>query len=68
VALLSRKKLYLDFSSSPESLAQIEQIKKKIKVSVTMNMTAARKLEIELRGTKEAIQEAITKIKEIISA
>jgi len=68
VALLSRKKLYLDFSTSPESLAQIEQIKKKLKVSVTMKMTAAKKLEIELRGTKEAIQEAITKIKEIISS
>lgn len=68
MALLSRKKLYLDFSTSPESLAQIEQIKKKLKVSVTMKMTAAKKLEIELRGTKEAIQEAITKIKEIISS
>ena len=68
MALLSRKKLYLDFSTSPESLAQIEQIKKKIKVTATMKMTAAKKLEIELRGSKEAIQEAITKIKEIISS
>lgn len=68
MALLSRKKLYLDFSTSPESLAQIEQIKKKIKITATMKMKAGKKLEIELRGSKEAIQEAITKIKEIISS
>jgi len=68
VALLSRKKLYLDFSTSPEFLGQLEQIKRKIKVTATMKMTAGKKLEIELRGSKEAIQEAITKIKEIISS
>jgi len=68
VALLSRKKLYLDFSTSPESLAQIEQIKKKIKVTATMKMKAGKKMEIELRGTKEAIQEAMTMIRQILAS
>ncbi|HME51290.1 MAG TPA: hypothetical protein VKM55_03675 [Candidatus Lokiarchaeia archaeon] len=68
MALLSRKKLYLDFSTSPESLAQIEQIKKKIKVTATMKMKAGKKMEIELRGTKEAIQEAMTMIRQILAS
>nr|MDO8114725.1 hypothetical protein [Candidatus Sigynarchaeota archaeon] len=68
MALLSRKKLYLDFSTSPEILTRIEQIKKKVRCTMLIKMTPSKKLEIEIRGSKIAIQEAIAKIKEILGS
>jgi hypothetical protein len=68
MALLSRKKIVLDFSTSPEILEMIQQIKKKVRITMTIRMTASRKLEIEIRGSKEAIQDALTRIRAILSS
>jgi len=68
VALLSRKKIVLDFSTSPEILEKIQQIKKKVRITMTLQMTAAKKIEIEIRGSKEAIQDALGRIKAILSS
>jgi hypothetical protein len=68
MALLSRKKIVLDFSTSPEILEMIQQIKKKVRITMTIRMTASRKLEIEIRGSKEAIQNASTRIRAILSS
>nr|MDO8083608.1 hypothetical protein [Candidatus Sigynarchaeum springense] len=68
MALLSRKKIVLDFSTSPEILEKIQQIKKKVRITMTLQMTAAKKIEIEIRGSKEAIQDALGRIKAILSS
>ena len=63
---VGRKKLYLNFDTNPESLKQIGEIKKKItKVKMIIRLKRD-KLEIDLRGSKEDVQESIAKIKEII--
>ena len=66
MARLGRKKLYIDFSRSPEIIKMIEDIKKKIKVTMVIKMTSHGKLEIDIRGSKDDINSAIGKIKEII--
>jgi hypothetical protein len=68
MALLSRKKIVLDFSTSPEILEKIQAIRKKARITMTIRMTAAKKLEIEIRGSKDSIQEAMTKIREILAS
>ncbi len=68
MALLSRKKIVLDFSTSPETLEMIQQIKKKVRITMTIRMTASRKIEIEIRGSKDSIQDALTRIRSILSA
>ncbi len=68
MALLSRKKIVLDFSTSPEILEMIQQIKKKVRITMTIRMTAARKIEIEIRGSKDSIRDALTRIRAILSA
>lgn len=64
---VGRKKLYLDFDTDPHSLKQIEEIKKKLsgKISMVIKLKGD-KLEIDIRGSKLSIQEAILKIKEIM--
>jgi hypothetical protein len=68
MALLSRKKIVIDFSTSPEILEKIQAIRKKARITMTIRMTAAKKLEIEIRGSKDSIQEAMAKIREILSS
>ncbi|MHA1368423.1 MAG: hypothetical protein ACTSWN_07200 [Promethearchaeota archaeon] len=68
MARLGRKKIYLDFDTSESTLKQIQEIKKKIKVTMVMRMKRMGKLEIDVRGSKEDVQNAIMKIKEIIRA
>ncbi|MFX0098051.1 MAG: DUF2067 family protein [Candidatus Hodarchaeota archaeon] len=66
---VGRKKLYLNFDTDPESLKQIEEIKKKLSGKISMVIKLKNdKLEIDMRGSKLNIQEAILKIKEIIKS
>ncbi|MBN2150880.1 MAG: hypothetical protein JW839_05530 [Candidatus Lokiarchaeota archaeon] len=68
MALLSRKKIVLDFSTDPAILEKIQQIKKKVRITMTIHMTAAKKIEIEIRGSKESIRDALARIRAILSA
>lgn len=67
MANLSRKKIVLDFSTSPEILEMIQQIKKKVHVTMTIRMSASKKIEIEIRGSKQSIQDALSRIRSILS-
>ena len=62
---VGRKKLYVAFDTSPDGLKQIEEIKKKIKVSMVIRLKRD-KLEIDLRGSKADVKDALFKIKEIL--
>ncbi len=66
MANLGRKKLYLDVGTNPENMAFLEDFKKKIKISMIVKMSSPGKLEIDLRGSKEDIQNAIIKIKDFL--
>ena len=46
----------------------LQQIKKKVRITMTIRMTASRKIEIEIRGSKDSIQVALTRIRAILSA
>lgn len=58
----------LDFSTDPAILEKIQQIKKKVRITMTIHMTAAKKIEIEIRGSKESIRDALARIRAILSA
>ena len=45
----------------------IQQIQKKVRITMTIRMTAARKIEIEIRGSKDSIQSALSRIRAILS-
>ncbi|NMC06013.1 MAG: hypothetical protein GYA24_12430, partial [Candidatus Lokiarchaeota archaeon] len=54
-------------ATSPEILEMIQQIKKKVHVTMTIRMSASKKIEIEIRGSKQSIQDALSRIRSILS-
>ena len=66
MANLGRKKIFLDFSTSPDLLNKIDEIKKKVRVTMIMKTMSHGKMEIDIRGSKEDIEKALDRIKSIL--
>lgn len=68
MANLGRKKIFLDFDTDPGMLQKIDEIKKKVRVTMVMKTTSHGKMEIDIRGPKDDIEKAIDRIKSIMRA